>query len=206
MRATGALNQHCVKHREVKQHVLKQRALKRRVAIIALTTLAMLSACRNSATWNVAMGARGSVSTMYGPCTPPTSGPVRFPSAGRYEAVSPGTARLRCRDGDVVLEVREPARIAINPVPEVTGGRQLFYGAKVYDAAGGELDLGDDTVLRWSFGGALSARPNPGCGHMMAMCPSANTGFATAGEPGVGTIVVSLGTLSARSTTRVTPR
>jgi len=60
---------------------------------------------------------------------------VRFPSAERYEAVSIGTARLRCRDGDVVLEVRAPVRIAIDPVPTACSGARLYYGAKIYDSA-----------------------------------------------------------------------
>lgn len=165
--------------------------------------------CRDSGTWAVSVGARGSVSTMYGACGPPTGTPghlgVRVDS-GRYEALSPGTARFRCADGDVILEVREPARITIRPVPSVSSGRRLFYGATVHDAAGVELDLGDDATLLWTFGGSLSERPNPGCGDIIPICPTAVTGFAVAGEPGVGTVSVSFGSLSATSTTMVTAR
>ncbi len=161
--------------------------------------------CRDSATWAVSVGARGTVSTRYGPCAPPTSGPVRL-DAGRYEALRPGTARLRCTDGDVVFEVRAPARITINPVPSVSSGDRLFYGAKVHDTAGHELDLGDGATLLWTFGGSLSERPNPGCSDVIPICPKAITGFAVAGEPGVGTVSVSFGDVSATSTTMVTAR
>lgn len=161
--------------------------------------------CRDRATAAVSVGARGSVSTLYGPCGPPTGTSVRV-DAGRYEALSPGTALLRCRDGDVLLDVRTPARIAIRSGPSVSSGDRLFYGATVHDAAGVELELGDDATLLWTFGGSLSERPNPGCGDIIPICPTAVTGFAVAGEPGVGTISVSFGSLSATSTTTVTAR
>ncbi len=159
--------------------------------------------CRGSSTQTVSVGARGRVSTRYGPCAPPTSGPVRF-GAGRYEAIRPGTARLRCDDGDVVFVVLEPARIAIRAGPSVTSGSRLFYGATVYDAAGHELEVGEDAVLHWTFGGSLIERANPGCSHIIPTCPTDVTGFATAGEPGIGTVEVSFGSVSATSTTIVT--
>ncbi len=176
---------------------------------LILLSLLTLSACRNSATWSVAVGARGALSTMYGPCTPTTTDPtttdpVRFTSELRYEAVSAGTARLRCRDGDVVLEVREPARVSIDTVARARVGQRLFYRAAVHDTAGHELDVGEERVLSWAFSGALAARASPGCGDIIPTCPSANAGFARAEAPGLGTIDVSFRGLRATSTTHVT--
>jgi len=131
---------------------------------------------------------------------------VRFPSAERYEAVSIGTARLSCRDGDVVLEVRAPVRIAIDPVPTARSGARLYYGAKIYDSVARELSVGDAAVVSWTFSGALTLRPYPGCGDVIPLCPSVNGGFATATSLGVGVIDVRYAGIGAHSTTRVTLR
>jgi hypothetical protein len=181
----------------------------KRALVLAVAALAVtgVSACGNSATWYVPVGTSGTLSTMYGPCTPPASaGPLRFSGTESFQAVSTGSARIKCSSGDIVIEVREAARVVIQPVPQVSSGRRMFLSAIVYDSDGHELDLGKHTALAWTFGGSLSPRPNPGCGDIFPSCPAASTGFAIAGEPGRGTMTAAFGSVRGTSTTRVMAR
>ena len=186
---------------------MKRDGARRRDLVTRALTLALvagLGGCRDTATFYVALGARGTLSTIYGPCALVDGTALRFSDERRYEAVASGPSRATCRDGDLLIEVRPAARIVINPVPSVRSGEPLFYGASLFDSRGNALVVGDDTALDWTFGGALSERQNPGCGDILPLCPSASTGFARASAPGVGTVSVAFGSLRATSTTRVT--
>ncbi len=185
--------------------MLTTRALTGLVA--AACALLAPAGCANSTTSYVPVGARGKLSTAMGPCSPTGStGPLRFTAPSHFEALRTGTARVTCRDGAVVVEVRTATRLAIDPVEEASTGQPVFYGALAYDADGHPLDLGPDTPLRWTFSGALGARPVPGCGDILPLCSAPNGGFALAGTAGVGTAAVSFGRLRATTTTTVTGR
>ncbi len=183
-------------------------ALTRLVAIVAAAcALLALASCTDSTTAYVPVGARGKLSTTMGPCSPTgAAGPLRFTDSSNFEALRTGTARVTCRDGEAVVEVRTPTRLAIDRVAEASTGQPVFYRAVAYDADGHPLDLGPDTPLRWTFSGSLGARPVPGCGDILPLCAAPNGGYALAGAAGVGTAAVAFGHLRATTTTTVTGR
>jgi len=152
----------------------------------------------------IALGSRGELSSTLGPCSHAATPSVRFTGGDRYEALALGVVRNTCRDGVVVLDIRRVARLAIDPVPSASVDARLVYAVRAFDAAGIELDIGQETPIAWSFRGALASRSYPGCGDIIPICPPMNDGFAVALGPGVGTIDASFGALHARSTTTIT--
>jgi len=150
----------------------------------------------------VSVGGGGELSGAYTGCTHAPSRAVRFVTADRYMGVAPGIARLTCTDRNVVLDVREPARIVIDAAPTVPN-TNLVFSIDAYDASGVALDLGEDASITWSFGGTLVSRAYPGCGDIIPICLPHNDGFAAALAPGPGTIDATFHGLHAHASTTV---
>ena len=169
----------------------------------AYVVAVMLLACGPpEAHYVISVGGGGELPRGLTGCTHAASPAVRFVTPERYLGIAPGVARLTCTDRNVVLDVREPARIVIDAAPTVPN-TNLVFSIDAYDASGVALDLGEGAAITWSFGGSLASRAYPGCGDILPICLPHNDGFASVLAPGPGTIDATFHGLHAHATTTV---
>jgi hypothetical protein len=153
-----------------------------------------LAACGEHSTYVVAAGSKGHLATTL-KCASSKSAIADFDAAGGvYDAHAAGEARLSCTGGSVTLDVRKIARLEIDGPRAAPHDSQVFYRVRAFDAAGGELMLGDRTPIDWQIPAGVERSTS--CGDIMPICPS-DASAKVRSEAGERTIGAALDGVSA---------
>ncbi len=149
----------------------------------------------------VAVGARGMIPSVHGPCNAEGN---PYPRALRieedsevYTASECGQVRLECRDGGVEFDIRVATRAEIVGPKTVRMGQNVRYEARILDWEGQELLVGEFGDVEWTVpSGALEVL-GP-CKPGAKLCQT-----MTAAAPGPTTVSFKFGTLTAQQSVQV---
>jgi hypothetical protein len=165
--------------------------------------LIALAGCGSGAAGGAfAVGWRGPLPSWNGPCDVATLRPAGIldqPAPGSFVARRPGVAEVRCRDGKLRLDVRQPDRIFIDRIGPLRAGAVYILTARLA-AAGDTLELGDAKV-DWTLPPQL--RDAGRCYHMSGRCLSGSEVRVVAYSGGAAPVTVRYGALTATATIRI---
>jgi len=176
----------------------------------------------DSATYEYAQGSTAEIPFLYKECRTPGDdprSPVRFRFVDRtaFEAASPGTVKLRCKDETLILVVRPAARLSVKlwrvegdtsiPPRDVRAGALVELAPEAFAASGSALLVGGSSTVRWEFAGALRAERRQCSGEgIFRYCPPDSHGVARAIAAGRGQALARFAGLEARLVLEVKPR